>query len=54
MSANKEATYIGLDIGSTKVACVVGIQEEAAATPSIIGVGTAPTTGMRKGVVVDV
>ncbi len=54
MSAKAEETYIGLDIGSTKVACVVGLQEEAASTPSIIGVGTAPTTGMRKGVVVDV
>lgn len=54
MSAKIEQTYIGLDIGSTKVACVVGLQEEGSATPSIIGVGVAPTTGMRKGVVVDV
>lgn len=54
MSAKTEETYIGLDIGSTKVACVVGLQEEGAALPSIIGVGVAPTTGMRKGVVVDV
>lgn len=54
MSAKAEKTYIGLDIGSTKVCCVVGLQEEAAASPSIIGVGIAPTTGMRKGVVVDV
>lgn len=55
MSAKQaEETYIGLDIGSTKVCCVVGLQEEGAATPSIIGVGVAPTTGMRKGVVVDV
>ena len=49
-----EETYIGLDIGSTKVACVVGLQEEGSALPSVIGVGVAPTTGMRKGVVVDV
>ena len=54
MSAKPEETYIGLDIGSTKVCCVVGLQEEESATPSIIGVGVAPTTGMRKGVVVDV
>ena len=54
MSAKAEETYIGLDIGSTKVCCVVGLQEADAATPSIIGVGIAPTTGMRKGVVVDV
>ncbi|MDB5178097.1 MAG: ftsA [Patescibacteria group bacterium] len=49
-----EQIYIGLDIGSTKVCCVVGLHEEGAALPSVIGVGVAPTSGMRKGVVVDV
>jgi cell division protein FtsA len=49
-----EEIFIGLDIGSTKVCCIVGLHEEGAALPSVIGVGTAPTTGMRKGVVVDV
>jgi len=49
-----EEIYIGLDIGSTKVCCIVGLHEEGAALPSVIGVGTAPTSGMRKGVVVDV
>jgi cell division protein FtsA len=49
-----EEIYIGLDIGSTKVCCIVGLHEEGAALPSVIGVGVAPTTGMRKGVVVDV
>lgn len=49
-----EEIYIGLDIGSTKVTCVVGLHEEGSALPSVIGVGTAPTSGMRKGVVVDV
>ena len=49
-----EQIYIGLDIGSTKVCCIVGLHEEGAALPSVIGVGTAPTSGMRKGVVVDV
>ena len=50
----QEEIYIGLDIGSTKVCCIVGLQEEGAQYPSIIGVGIAPTSGMRKGVVVDV
>ena len=45
---------IGLDIGSTAVRCVIGLQEEGAPAPSIIGVGVAPTSGVRKGVVVDV
>ena len=49
-----EQIYVGLDIGSTKVCCIVGLHEEGAALPSVIGVGTAPTSGMRKGVVVDV
>jgi len=54
--ANKprEEIYIGLDVGSTKVCCIVGLQEEGEAMPSIIGVGVAPTIGMRKGVVIDV
>ncbi|MFI5240496.1 MAG: cell division protein FtsA [Candidatus Saccharimonadia bacterium] len=50
----QEEIYIGLDIGSTKVACVVGLTEEGSSTPSVIGVGVAPTNGMRRGVVVDV
>jgi cell division protein FtsA len=49
-----EEIYIGLDVGSTKVCCIVGLHEDGAAYPSIIGVGIAPTSGMRKGVVVDV
>ena len=50
----REDIYIGLDVGSTKVCCIVGLQEEGEALPSIIGVGVAPTTGMRKGEVIDV
>jgi cell division protein FtsA len=50
----QEDIFIGLDVGSTKVCCVVGLQEEASSHPSIIGVGVAPAAGMRKGVVVDV
>ncbi len=46
--------FIGLDVGSTKVCCIVGLQEEAAPHPSIIGVGMAPVGGMRRGVVIDV
>lgn len=50
----QEDIFIGLDIGSTKVCCVVGLQEETAAHPSIIGVGVAPVSGLRKGEVVDI
>lgn len=48
-----EATFVGIDIGSTKVAVVVGLHQEGSAMPSIIGVGVSPTTGIRKGVVTD-
>lgn len=45
---------VGLDIGSSRVRCVVGMQEEDAPAPSIIGVGVAPTTSVRKGTIVDI
>ncbi|MFO0862758.1 MAG: cell division protein FtsA [Candidatus Saccharibacteria bacterium] len=49
-----EATYVGLDIGSSKVVCVVGLAQAESATPSIIGLGVAPLSGVRRGVVNDV
>src|SRR5579863_7796341 len=45
------APIVGLDIGTTKTCAVV-----AAPTPNgldIIGVGEAPSTGLRKGVITD-
>lgn len=56
MSSNQkhEATYVGLDIGSSKVVCVVGLAQADSATPSIIGLGVAPLSGVRRGVVNDV
>lgn len=47
--------YIGLDIGTSLVRCVVGMLDENDPTrPSIIGHGSAPNIGMRKGVIVHV
>jgi cell division protein FtsA len=43
---------VGLDIGTTKVCCVVGEVFEDAV--DIIGVGTAPSVGLKKGVVVNI
>lgn len=54
MADGHEQLYIGLDIGTSKVACVVGLMEDDSDKPSIIGVGVAPTTGLRRGVIVDV
>ncbi len=43
---------VGLDIGTTEVKAVVAHVDAATGTPTIVGVGAAPNTGMRKGVVV--
>lgn len=45
---------VGIDIGTTAVRCVVGYIDGNSMTPNIIGVGTAPNTGMRKGMVVNI
>ena len=48
----KDDIRIGLDIGTTKIAAVVArIEEESA--PTIIGVGSSPCEGMRRGVVIN-
>ena len=44
---------VGLDVGTTKVRCVVGHVEGAQASPTIIGVGESTNSGMRKGTVVN-
>lgn len=47
--------YFGLDIGSSSVRCVIGMLESNETNIlSVIGHGSAPNTGMRKGVVVRV
>jgi cell division protein FtsA len=43
----------GLDIGTTKVCAVIGEVNENG-LPEITGVGTCPSTGLRKGVVVNI
>ncbi len=50
--AKREEIIVGLDIGTTKVACLVGeITEDGI---DIIGVGTQPCSGLKKGVVVNI
>lgn len=48
----KEELIIGLDIGTTKICAVVG--EVVQDGVDIVGVGTYPSIGLRKGVVVDI
>jgi cell division protein FtsA len=44
---------VGLDIGTTKVCAVIGERNEQG-IPEITGVGVSPSTGLRKGVVVNI
>src|SRR5207244_3596154 len=49
----QSAHFCGLDIGTSAVRCIVGMLDPNDNTkPSIIGHGTAPNMGMRKGAVV--
>lgn len=45
---------VGLDIGTTHVRCVIGHIDGASSSATIVGVGEAPNSGMRKGVVVNI
>ena len=44
---------VGIDIGTTVIRCVVGHIDSTTGAPSVVGVGQAPNTGMRKGVVAN-
>ena len=43
---------VGLDIGTSKVACIVAEANEGKL--EIIGLGSAPSRGMKKGMVVNI
>src|ERR1051325_5703590 len=45
---------VGLDIGTTKVCTLVAEGTTAAGRVGILGVGVAPSIGIRRGVVVDI
>jgi cell division protein FtsA len=48
----KSEIITGLDLGTTKVACIIA-EEKDGGDISIVGVGTAPSEGLRRGVVVN-
>jgi len=50
----RERLIAGLDIGTTKVCVVIASERAEDAALEIIGVGTQESTGMRKGVVVNI
>jgi cell division protein FtsA len=45
---------VGIDVGTTTVRIVVGHLDGSSMTPNIVGVGEAPNSGMRKGMVVNI
>ena len=44
---------VGIDIGTTTIRCVVGHIDSTTGSPTIVGIGKAPNSGMRKGVVAN-
>lgn len=51
--AKKDSTVVGLDIGTTKICALVGEQKDDGSI-DIRGIGTSPSLGIRKGVVVNI
>ncbi|WP_029917445.1 cell division protein FtsA [Pelobacter seleniigenes] len=52
MSKKTENLIVGLDIGTTKICCIVGNMTEDGL--EIVGIGTSPSKGLRKGVVINI
>jgi len=50
--AKRDELVVGLDIGTTKICCIVG--EVINEGVDIVGIGTHPSKGLRKGVVVNI
>jgi len=46
--------FVGLDIGTSTVRCVLGTRDEKTGAISVVGHGSAPNQGMRKGVIMHV
>ena len=51
---NKDDVIVGLDIGSTKTCAVIGEMDSETGLLEITGVGTRPSTGLKKGVVTNI
>ncbi|TMQ68090.1 MAG: cell division protein FtsA, partial [Candidatus Eisenbacteria bacterium] len=50
--AQATRTYVGLDIGTTKISCIIA-EKKGLNELNIVGVGNTPSEGLRRGVVVD-
>ncbi len=54
MKHGNQELIVGLDIGTSKVACIVAQTRGGGREAEIIGVGQHPSRGLKKGVVVDI
>jgi cell division protein FtsA len=52
MNGKRENLVVGLDIGTTKICAIVGAMTEEGL--DVVGIGTSPSRGMRKGVVINI
>ncbi|MDD2337964.1 MAG: cell division protein FtsA, partial [Geobacteraceae bacterium] len=52
MANRRENLIVGLDIGTTKICAIVGNVTEDGV--DIVGIGTSPSRGLRKGVVINI
>lgn len=52
MSGKRDNLLVGLDIGTTKICAIVGNATEDGI--EIVGIGTSPSRGLRKGVVINI
>ncbi len=52
--SSSEQVFVGLDVGTSKVACVVGVLEQDALQPSVIAASLVRNFGVRKGAVADI
>ena len=52
MSSTRDNLIVGLDIGTTKICAIVGNLTDSGL--DIVGIGTSPSKGLRKGVVINI
>ncbi len=52
---SKSQFVVGLDLGTTKTVCLVGevVDAEAGSSLQVVGLGSVPSTGLRRGMIVD-
>ncbi len=51
--ADNSGYVVGLDIGTTKICCVIG-STSVDGIVNILGVGTSPSVGVKRGIVNDI